>query len=331
MNHGKAILGVTVYSYTNEYQKGELSFEQLVEKVGGFGPGTAIEMVGFQSIRGFPDVPDEFVRGFRNLVERYELIPACLGANVDYGRRRDRLMSMEEVIDYTERQMVSARKLGFPVLRIQTSAGPQAIEKMAPVAERLGIHIACELHSPMAFDHPEVVALKELYDRLGSPNLGFIPDFSTSMVAIPEVFWQRMRRNGIPEEALQELGRVWLSDKSGYEKFAAVQEIIARNQIEPRYAGSLLTSISMFGRMPVDGWKTLLPYARHIHGKFYEVDEQGREQAIPYPEIMALLKQEGYAGTISAEWEGHAFTAESLAGEQVERWMKMCRNLLADQ
>jgi sugar phosphate isomerase/epimerase len=95
-------------------------------------------------------------------------------------------------------------------------------------------------------------------------------------------------------------------------------------------AGRLNQSMTMFGHMPVKDITELLPYTHHIHGKFYEVDETGSETSIPYPQIMALLKKEGYQGTISAEWEGHAFTGETIGFQQVQRWHAMCKRLLAN-
>ena len=83
-----------------------------------------------------------------------------------------------------------------------------------------------------------------------------------------------------------------------------------------------------FGRAPVEQLALLLPYTKHIHGKFYGVDDSGIEPSIPYPEILALLEREGYAGTISAEWEGHAFSGEPMGFEQVAAWRAMCDRLL---
>jgi sugar phosphate isomerase/epimerase len=83
----------------------------------------------------------------------------------------------------------------------------------------------------------------------------------------------------------------------------------------------------MFGNMPVEGLRPLLPYVRHIHGKFYQVTPEGVEPNIPYPQIFALLKESGYSGTISAEWEGHAFSAELQGFEQVAAWHAMCARL----
>jgi len=87
-------------------------------------------------------------------------------------------------------------------------------------------------------------------------------------------------------------------------------------------------TITMFGRAPVEQLAELLPYTKHIHGKFYEVDASGHETSLPYPELMALLLREGYTGTISAEWEGHAFTEEPMGFQQVQAWKAMCTQLL---
>jgi sugar phosphate isomerase/epimerase len=256
-------------------------------------------------------------------------MPSCLGANIDVGRRRDRRMSQDEMLDYLQRQLVTAQKLGFPVLRIQAFIGPEGFEKLAPLAEKAGVHVACELHSPLSVDNPEVIALRECYDRVGSPYIGFIPDFSCTMNKVPELYWNSLRRMEAPESLVEDAKEIWKTNKPNPEKFAALAEAAARREASPAVAARLNTSMTMFGHMPVKDWAELLPYVRHIHGKFYEVDDSGNETSIPYPEIMALLKRQNYQGTISAEWEGHAFTGETLGFEQVKRWHAMCKRLLA--
>ena len=184
MTHTGPILGTTLYSFTNEWQQKLFTLEGLVEKVAALGLGPALEVVGFQTFRDYPDISDETARNFRALLDRCGLIPSCLSGNSDVGRRKGQLMTHDEIVAYIERQLVSAKKLGFPVLRIQAFVGPKVMEALAPIAERYGVHVAGELHSPLSADHPEVVALRECYDRVGSPYLGFVPDFSSTMTAI---------------------------------------------------------------------------------------------------------------------------------------------------
>jgi sugar phosphate isomerase/epimerase len=327
--NNKPVLGTTLYSFTNEWLQRLFTFDQLVEKVAKLRLGPAVEVVGFQSFRTFPDVTDEFASHFRNLFDRHGLIPSCLGANCDIGRQRNRLMTTEEIVIYLERQIVSAKKLGFPVMRIQAFVGPKVFEKIAPIAEKAGVHVACELHSPLSIDNPEVVALRECFDRVGSAYIGFIPDFSSTMTNPPNRYWDSLRARGAPEGLIEAAKTIWVTDKPNPEKYSALAEAGVHFGASEGVAGQLNMVMTMFGHMSVENLAELLPYTRHIHGKFYEVDSSGKETSIPYPEIMSLLKKEGYHGTISAEWEGHAFTEETIGFQQVQAWHTMCRRLLA--
>ena len=326
----KPILGVTLYSFTNEWQQRLYTLEQLVEKVARLDLGPAVEVVGFQSFRTFPDVPDDFAGYFRDLLEKNGLFPSCLGANLDFGRRKDRLMNDDEKIAYIERQIVSARKLGFPVMRIQHTAGAKVLEALEPAARAAGVQLACELHSPLSADNPDVIELRERFDRIGSEYLGFIPDFSATMTAVPEGHWENLRRSGAPEALIAEARAIWKTDDPTPVKFGALAAAADRFKVGPAAMSQLNLSMTMFGHAPVDSWRELLPYARHIHGKFYHVDEKGSEPSIPYPALMSLLTDAGYGGTISAEWEGTAFTEEAAGFEEVQRWRAMGERLLAD-
>jgi hypothetical protein len=330
MADNKPILGVTLYSFTNEWQQRKYDLESLLARVAESGLGPAVEVVGFQSIRTFPEVSDEFADTFRGLLDQHGLIPSCLGANIDIGRRKGQLMSEDEMLDYVERQAVSAKKLGFPVLRIQAFVGPKGFEKLAPIGEKYGVHIACELHSPLTVDNPEVVALMECFERVKSSFIGFVPDFSSSMNTPPEVYWESLRSEGAAEELIDETKSIWRSDRSNPEKFAALAEAGTKYKASPAVTGQLNMSMTMFGRMQPENLAELLPYTHHIHGKFYGVDGSGRDPSIPYDRLMSVLKKENYTGTISAEWEGHAFTEELIGFQQVQAWHNMCASLLDD-
>lgn len=328
-NHAP-ILGVTLFSFTNEWQQRLHTLDTMIAKVAELGLGPGIEIVGFQSFRSFPDVPDDEARHFRRLLDKHGLIPTCLGANIDIGRRRDRLMTEAEILHMVRRQLVSAQKLGFPIMRVPPSAGSVALENLLSLAEQFQIQLAVELHSPLSVDHPEVVELRRTFERLNSPYLGFIPDFSTSMTSVPEGHWNNLRRAGASEGLIEAAKDIWLSDKSTPEKFAALAEASQRFEANAAVAGQINMVMTMFGRMPVERWTEVLPYVSHVHGKYYEVTAEGVEPSIPYPELMALLKRTGYQGTISAEWEGQAFTEEPIGFQQVAAWHAMCSRLLED-
>jgi sugar phosphate isomerase/epimerase len=302
----------------------------MIAKVAELGLGPGIEVVGYQSFRSYPDVPDEEARHFRGLLDQYGLIPTCLGANIDIGRRRDRLMTADEIYDTVERQLITAKNLGFPIMRVPPAAGQLTLENLLSLAEQYGIHLAVELHSPLSVDNPEVVKLRSMYERLQSPYLGFIPDFSTSMTSVPEGHWRNLRAAGAPEELIETAKGIWATDDPTPAKFGALAEACRQFGAGPAVVGQINLTMTMFGHMPVEKWREILPYVRHVHGKYYEVNADGIEPSIPYRDLMHLLKREGYQGTISAEWEGQAHTEEPIGFQQVAAWNAMCKQFLAE-
>lgn len=328
-NNGKPVLGVTLYSFTNEWLQRKYDFEALVARVAELGLGPAVEVVGFQSIRSFPDVSSEYVSWFRNLMDKFELIPSCLGANLDIGIRSDRLMTSEETQEYITRQIVTAQKLGFPVVRIQAFAKPDVLDRIIPVAEKAGVHVASELHAPLTIDNPTVVELLEYYRRIQCPALGFIPDFSATMTAPPELYWESLRHAGAAEGLIDAVKAIWVQKISMFEKFRLVSDAGKQFNATPVVFGQLNTAITMFGNMAPEGWNDLLPYVRHIHGKFYDINPAGIEPNITYPQLFDVLLKAGFNGTISGEWEGHAFTGQPLGFEKAQAWHQLCSRLLA--
>jgi sugar phosphate isomerase/epimerase len=330
MNNNGPALGVTLFSFTNEWQQQLYTLDTMIAKVAEMGLGPGIEVVGFQSFRSYPDVPDEEATHFRNLMDKYGLIPTCLGANIDIGRRRDRNMTADEILDTVKHQLISAKKLGFPIMRVPPSAGELTLESLLSLAEQYQIQLAVELHSPLSVDNPEVVHLREMFERLNSPFLGFIPDFSTSMTSVPEGHWNNLRRAGATEDLISAAKQIWLTNDPIPAKFGALAEACKRFNADLAVAGQVNMTMTMFGRMPVERWREILPRVSHVHGKYYEVTSDGIEPSIPYQNLMRLLKREGYRGTISAEWEGQAFTEEPIGFQQVAAWHSMCSRLLAD-
>lgn len=80
--------------------------------------------------------------------------------------------------------------------------------------------------------------------------------------------------------------------------------------------------------------KRMLPYMdriHNIHGKFYEMTEDCVEPAIPYDEIVSVLKQGGYEGYICSEYEGNRWVEDAYevdSVEQVRRHHVMLKQLI---
>ena len=53
-----------------------------------------------------------------------------------------------------------------------------------------------------------------------------------------------------------------------------------------------------------------MPYAMHIHAKFYEITADYKDVDIPHDEIIPLILQSGYTGYLLSEYEGQASTTQ---------------------
>ena len=79
MDNKKPILGTTIYSFTNEWLRRMYTLEEEVQKVAELDLGPAVEIVGFQSLREYPDVSDESARQFPRVARPPRIDPQLPG------------------------------------------------------------------------------------------------------------------------------------------------------------------------------------------------------------------------------------------------------------
>jgi sugar phosphate isomerase/epimerase len=321
-------LSTSLFSYAYEWNSRQYSFEQLFAITKKVALGNGLEIIGFQSFKGFPHIDASMVSETKRLMDKYGFEPACLDSNTDIARRRDRLMTTDETVEYLEPQIIAAQKLGFPILRVQMTTKPEVLQKMLPLAEKTGIKLGMELHTPYQVDHPAVLALREMYDKVNSPFLGFIPDFGTSMRAIPDALLYSFREAGVQDEWIAITKEIWYKDVPPPAKFAELHERVMPLGASPAQIGRLNMAFSMNGRQPVEKWREIVPQTVHLHGKFYGFDAAGEEPSIDYAAILRVFHKGGYDGYVSSEYEGSAFTDEFSAFDMVEKHHLLCQSIL---
>ncbi|HWI30745.1 MAG TPA: TIM barrel protein [Microbacterium sp.] len=304
---GSIKLGLTLYSMTNEWVSGQYTIETLLEKVAEAGIGPGVELVGYQSIRGFPDVSDDFIAHWRGLLDRLGLTATCLSTSMDVAARRDRMQTEEELAESLIRQLHAAAKLGCSIVRVQMGATPGVLTRALPTAEALGISMGMEIHAPEGPLTPKVMKVREMYDRLDSPLLGFIPDFSSTMRALPASELDYYVARGLPAETLPALKSIWAKDGSPFERLQEFSALARQAGASDSALSYIVSSFTMHGHEPVESWREIVPQVVHVHGKFYEMDADGIEPSIDIPAIIDILVDGGYQGYISSEWEAHVF------------------------
>jgi len=322
-------LGTTLFSFTNEYWSRELSFEQLIGKVGTLGLGPGLEVIGFQSFRGFPQVSDDAAARFRDLVAKYSLQPSSLAINADvWARRGGAPLSVQESVDYFAPQIHAAAKLGFPVVRTQLAAPPEVLERLLPLAEALNIKMGPELHAPWTLKAPVIDAYRELYARLRSPLLGFIPDFGSCAKAWPAPYLRQLRENGTPAALLDLAMSVWNGEGEPQWKRDEFARRASEQKFDVAAVSRLGVLFSMLVKQDPRVWLEIMPQIIHVHCKFYDFDAEGNETTVPYEELLPVFVEGGYSGFMSSEWEGHMYSRGSGI-EAVQKHHALCRKILA--
>lgn len=327
---GTPIQGVTLYSFTRAFHGRQIDLEQLIRKVGsdGFGPG--LEIIGFSSFRGFPVIDDAFAGWFRDLVAEVELVPTSLAINADIGIHRDRLLNQDELIEYMSRQIEAAAKLGFPIARVQISITPDSMEALVPVAERYGVTLALEVHADQYASHPRILALRDRYEKVGSPLLGFTADWGATTVGFAPSLIEAYRRRGASDELLAAVVDLWNefyqagppADQADHgQRFGRFIGLAVQHGRGDLGVDFGINGTGLFGPARVNDWLEIMPWIRHVHGKFFGIDENGEEPSVPVRDLIALLVDNGYSGAVSSEYEGWHWNYwqdpfEIVAGEQ---------------
>jgi sugar phosphate isomerase/epimerase len=327
---GTPIQGVTLYSFTRAYHGREYDLEGLIRKVAADRRGPGLEIIGFSGFRGFPEVTDEYAKGFRDLVDEVGLVPISLAINTDVGVRRDRLMTDDELVEYMRRQIEAAAKLGFPIARVQISLTPDAMEMLLPVAERYGVTLALEVHAHQHGRHPAILALRDRYAKLGSPLLGFTADWGATVTGFAPSLVDAYRRRGASPELVDAAVALWqeyyrqgppMTEPEHGQRFGAFITLAAQHGRPDLGIDMAINGTGLFGPAPVESWLEIMPWIRHVHGKFFGIDERGEEPSVPVRDLIALLVRNGYSGAISTEYEGWHWNYwqdafEIVAGEQ---------------
>ncbi len=327
---GAPIQGVTLYSFTRAFHGREYDLESLIRKVAAEGYGPGLEIIGFSSFRGFPTIEPTFAGWFKDLVAEVGLVTTSLAVNADIGIHRDRLLTQPELIEYMSRQIEAAAALGFPIARVQISLTPDSMEQLVPIAEKHNVTLALEVHADQYASHPRILALRDRYEKIGSPLLGFTMDWGATTVGFAPSAIEAYRRRGASEELLSAVVALWndyfeqgprANQEVHGRRFGSFIGLAAQHGRPELGIDFGINGTGLFGPARVNDWLEIMPWIRHVHGKFFGIDENGEEPSVPVRDLVKLLVENGYTGAISSEYEGWHWNYwqspfEIIAGEQ---------------
>jgi sugar phosphate isomerase/epimerase len=319
--------GVSLYSYQYETFLRKMSLDDCIAHAAGLG-ARGIEVVSEQSFTRFPDVPQAEIDGFFASLEKHGAYAQCHDMFLDTKLYKHRKLNFDEMVASMQRDLRFAKRLGCKTMRIIVNTPPEVVVACVPLAEELDIRMGIEVHSPFHFDHPWILRYTELTRATGSDHVGYIPDMGMYIKDYPPVFRDRFLRTGATPKIVE---FILEAHKARVLPDYVLMDIrkMGANQVDLGMAETLRHNIWSNPRRMLE----FMPWIFHIHAKFYEIDDSGREPSIPYDEIIPVLIEGGYTGHLSSEYEGqrHIEDAFEVDGrEQVRRQQEMFKRLLGE-
>ena len=291
-------LGVTLHSFASEYCSMIWTLEDLMAMAAQLGGG--VEIVGPSHQRGFPYLTDEFESIFRSAVDRNGLTPTSYGSYADPFMLPDRDLTDDELVEYTIPQLRGAKRLGFPIVRLQHYTA-EVIDRLLPWADRLDLTLGWELHVPMTLESARTHYLLSLIEKFDTPRLGIIPDAGIFARSVSQRHIQLGRDLGMPAETIDAALAAWEQDKELEEALEIIGSPAADSPITT-WAGLLWDT---FGRSDPAALADVAAHVVHVHGKFFDIVD-GEEPDLRYRDLVASLMRNHYRGWLSSEYEGSA-------------------------
>ncbi len=318
--------GITLFSLTKPYLRGQLDLEGVIRTAAEMG-AQGYEIVATQMIPSYPYVSDEFLEFVEMCRTKYGIGPICYAANMDRGMLNDRDLTEDEMVARAITDIISANKLGCTVMREQYLLSPGGLERIAPYAEAYNVRVGIEIHNPESPITSSIMDYVEVIERTGSKFIGLIPDFGCFATSPNKPFWDKALAGGATVAQLEKCAQLRYDEVPKEEALGIMSEDMEKC---PPLAQALN---SMYGfvqfkksiEKELEGLRRIMPYCFEMHGKFHYCDENLHEVAIPYEEIIPVIKASEFEGYIVTEFEDEG-DYDSI--EQCTRHLGMVKKLL---
>jgi hypothetical protein len=155
-------------------------------------------VIGFQSFKEFPDVSDDFAARFREMVESGLNAVSCAINSDRFMKPGQQPIDDADLVEYHKRQLRSAKKMGFKLARSQFACPAHLLPELAPFCEDIDMQMGVEVHAPMWARHPACSNIGEMYEKLNSPALGWIPTLAARPAPFRPACWTRRAPSARP-------------------------------------------------------------------------------------------------------------------------------------
>ena len=288
--------GVSLYSYTADYTT-VLDLETSMAAIADLG-ATGIEILGEGHVPGFPEPSAAWVDEWFRLLDVYGLQPTNMGSWID-----TRLHSSG----------VNARDM-------TAAEGAAALQRDIRLAKRLGFRFVRPKIGVVSSDLVPHPIWTESVER----SLDLAAELD--VIVAPEIHSPTPIKHEVVDDY------IGLIERTGTKHFGLLIDTgIFQDRPIPLRPGETRETRPPFldgiGVDPAD-LKDIGKYVVFVQAKFHEIDENRVDQQIPWRPVLQGLKDAGYTGYLSSEYEGERLPWRSL--EQVRRQHSIMREIASD-
>lgn len=327
--------GVSLYSYQQAYLTKKLDLEGCVKAAADTG-ATGIELIYEQMpLERYPDavypnITQKGIDRWQELMGKYKVEPTCMDSFIDSKLYKGRISYMQEQVQMMEQDLALASKLGFKCIRVLALVPPEVLEAAIPAAEYYGVAMGQEVHPRFALDDAWILNVVEIARRHNTKYLGLIPDFGIFTKGINGAQLQYLKIMGEDERLVDAVADMYRQDADDAQVMAYLTGH-GGSELFKRFVGGH----DFMGRYAdPEKLRDVLDVVMHFHGKSYYLDENCVETTINYEDPIRILKEEGWEGYISTEFEGQRTyhgqecPYEEDEVEQVRRHQRMLERLI---
>jgi sugar phosphate isomerase/epimerase len=313
--------GVTIYSFKGLVSEGRLTWDECISKIVNLGIN-GVELLGQLYFRECPDINKEDVASWKKMMWRYGTKTIAHDFFVDKTLFRGRDLTLREGLRIIENHIKFAHAIDCPIIRIGGTFNPELFRMAAQICEEYGVKLGVEIHSgASSWSLPVIQDLINIIKQVDSPYLGIIPDMSMFQIRLLDTHMSIRRAHsiGMSEEKICDMKKAF--EQESLENYRAMCLKQKEEASDPRVK-EVMNLFSYVEKHDPKELAELMPLVIHVHGKFWDMDENNEETQINYKDVLPVFLQAGYDGYISAEFEGVLKPGQD-AFEPQRRFQKM--------
>lgn len=285
--------GVSLYSFMTDYGT-VLDLETAMAGIADIG-ATGIEILGEGHIPNYPNPSQEWVDDWFRLLQKYGLEPTNYGSWIDSRLHSSgpngRDMTVEEGAQQLQRDLRLAKRLGFRFVR-----------------PKIGV-VSSDL-----IPHP-------IWTEVVEQSLPLAEELD--VIICPEIHSPTPIKHEVVDEYIEFIKR------TGTKHFGILIDTgIFQDRPIPLKPGELPGRRPAFldgiGVDPAD-FADVAEHVVFIQAKFHDIDETFEDQQIPWEPVLRAIRDAGYTGYLSSEYEGEREPWRSI--EQIRRHHSLMRQV----